>query len=79
MFTFLAINDEVSVFVPCCDGIDYPVSVWVFGQDCGNEGVGASVLGDECSVSAEKVQFNKPERWTIHSAKSLMRSKASAA
>lgn len=66
MATFLAVNDEVSLFVPCCDGIDDTVSVWVLGQDGGNEGVGASVLGDECPISAEKVQLNERESRTIH-------------
>lgn len=77
--TFLAINDEVSLFIPCGDGIDYTVSIWVFGQNRGNEGVGAGVLGDKCPVSAKKVPFNKPERRTIHMDGSLMRSEASAA
>lgn len=53
--TFLAINDEVPLFVPCRDRIDYTISIRVFGQDSCDQGVGACVLRDECPVSAEKL------------------------
>lgn len=62
---FLAVDDEVPLLVPCCDGIDDTISVWVLGQDGGDEGVGASVLGDKRPVSAEKVQMNERESRTI--------------
>lgn len=52
--TFLAVNDEVSFPVACCNGVDYTIAIWVFGQNCGDEGVGARVLRNKRSVSAKK-------------------------
>lgn len=52
--TFLAVNDEVSFLVACCYGVDYTIAVRIFGQNCGDEGVGARVLGNERSISAKR-------------------------
>lgn len=53
--TFLAVNYEVPFLIACCYGVDYAVPIWVFGQNCGDEGVGACVLWNKCSISAKRI------------------------
>ena len=58
--TFLAVNDEVSLLIACCYGVDYTIAIWVFGQDRGDEGVGARVLGNKGSIPArEELKFSR--------------------
>lgn len=56
--TFLAVDDEVAFLVACRDGIRYAVAVWVFGQNGGDQGVGAGVLGDKRAVPARNQMEN---------------------
>lgn len=54
--TFLAVDDEVAFLVACRDGIRYAVAVRVFGQNGGDQGVGAGVLGDKRAVPAREFE-----------------------
>lgn len=52
--TFLAVNDKVSFLVARCYGVDYTITIWVFGQNCGDEGVGAGILRNKRSISVQR-------------------------
>lgn len=52
--TFLAVNDKIFFLIACCYGVEYSIAVWIFGQNCCNQGVGACILRNECSISAKR-------------------------
>lgn len=65
--TFLAVNDEVSFLIARRYGVDYTVTIWVLGQNSGDEGVGSCILGNKGSISAK---LNKCEKARLDTRKS---------
>lgn len=62
--TFLAVDDEVAFLVACRDGIRYAVAVRIFGQNGGDQGVGAGVLGDKRAVPARELSGSESHTLT---------------